>query len=253
MKAYLLIVSSALTRLLRRRRVLGLLVLTGAPAPILFLLAWGQPDLEVFEMYQGLTLTLAMILVYPIATIVISTAALGEERKGHTMPFLVLKPVSRPLIAAAVTSAAAIACFVVLGIGATGTWLVMAFYIGEWSLIWSVLAALAIQSIASAALFVPVGLLISRATLVGLAYLFIWETILTSVVAGFSASSTFRITISAYADLTQLSPEAFDAVDELLGNVVVGAGGALAKVAVLFAASVVFTGSVLRSRDLAEE
>jgi hypothetical protein len=217
------------------------------------LLSWGQSDADVFEFYQGLTLTLAMVLVYPIASIVVCTAALGEERKGHTMPFLVLKPVSRFAISGAVSVAAAAASFVILGIGAVATWFVAAVFIGEWGLVWPVLAAVAIQSIASAALFVPIGLLISRATLVGLAYLFIWETILASVVAGFSASSTFRITISAYADLTDLPPDGLEVVTELLGNVATGAGGAAAKVLVMLAISVVFTGMTLRSRDLAEE
>ena len=242
MTAVALIVRSTARRLLRRNRVLGLTVLTAAPAPILLLVSWGQDDLDVLEVYQGLTVTLGMILVFPIASIVVCTAALGEERKGHTMPFLVLKPVSRFVISASVTVAAAVASFVVLAIGVVSTWIVAVGYTGEWSLLWPAIVSIGIQSIASAALFVPIGLLISRATLVGLAYLFIWESILASVVAGFGASSMFRITISAYADLAGLTPDVFESVSEILGNVLPGAMGAFAKVVVLVAISIVLTG-----------
>lgn len=253
MTAYTLIVRSTLSRLLRRRRVLGLTILTGAPAPILLLVAWGQSNLDVLEIYQGLTILLAMMLAFPIASIVLSTAALGEERKAHTMPFLVLKPVSRSVIAAAVTTAAALASFVVMGIGVAMTWLVAAFFTGSWTVGWAATVAISVQAISTAALFVPIGLLVSRATLVGLAYLFIWETILTAVVAGFSASSTVRITLSAYADLASITPNIHSDLDELLGNVTIGVGGAFAKVLVLAAISIAITAAILRRRDLAEE
>ena len=252
MKAFVLIVRSTLVRLVRRRRVLGLTVLTGASAPMLFLVSWGRDDAHVIEVYHGLTVTLAMILAYPIASIVISTAAFGEERKAHTMPFLMLKPVSRWVISAAMTTAGAIASFVVMATGVGLTWIVASGFTGDWALGWPTLIAVSIQAIATAAIFVPIGLLISRATLVGLAYLFIWETILASAVAGFSSSSTFRIALSAYADLATL-PRDLDVVDELLGNVTPGVGGAYAKVLVLLTISIAFTGMVLRRRDLAEE
>ncbi len=80
-----------------------------------------------------------------------------------------------------------------------------------------------------------------------------WESILASAVSGFSASSTYRITLSAYADLASLTPDIFSTVDELLGNVVPGIGGAVAKVLVLAAISIAFTGVLLKRRDLAEE
>ena len=86
-----------------------------------------------------------------------------------------------------------------------------------------------------------------------LAYLFIWETIIASAVAGFSASSTFRITISAYADLASLTPDMLSGVNEFLGNVLPGVGGAFAKVLVLAAISIAVTGLLLKRRDLAEE
>jgi len=252
-RSYALLVRSTLRRLLRLKMVLGLTILTGAPAPILLLVSWGQADLDVLEIYHGLTVTLAMVLAFPITSIVLATAAFGEERKAHTMPFLVLKPVPRWVIAAAVMTAAALASFVVMGIGVVLTWMVAAAFTGSWGVGWATMVAIMVQAISMAALFVPIGLLVSRATLVGLAYLFIWETILASVVVGFSASSTFRITLSAYADLAQMTPDILSTVDDLLGNVTVGVGGAFAKVLVLAAISIATTAVLLNRRDLAEE
>ena len=253
MIAFGLIVRSTVSRLLRRRRVIGMTFLTGATAPMLFSVAFGRSDEEILEIYQFLTIVLGMALAFPIASIIVGTAAFGEERKAHTLPFLLLKPVSRLLIAAGVTVGAAVSSFVVMFTGVALTWLAAVSFTGAWNIGWPTTIAIMIQAIASAALFVPLGLLFSRATLVGLAYLFIWEIILTSVVTGFIASSIYRITVSGYADLAELSPEVFSEVDEILNTVAIGAGGAFAKVLVMAAISIALTTIILRSRDLAEE
>ena len=253
MIAFGLIVRSTVTRLLRRRRVIGMTFLTGATGPMLFVVGFGRSDFEILEIYQFLTIVLGMALAFPIAAIIVSTAAFGEERKAHTLPFLLLKPVSRPLIAAGVTVGAALASFVVMSTGAGLTWLAALIFTGDWAIGWPTIVALTIQAIASAALFVPLGLLFSRATLVGLAYLFIWEIILTSVITGFIASSIYRITISGYADLAGLTPDVFSEVEEILGTVAVGVGGAFAKVLVMAAISITLTSMILRRRDLIGE
>ena len=195
---------------------MGLTILTGAPAPMLLLISWGKSDGEVLEFYHGLTI--GMVLAFPIAAIIICTAALGEERKARTMPFLILKPVPRVVIAAAVTTAAILSSFVVMAIGAGLTWLVAAAFTGNWTVGVGATVAIAITAMTQAALFVPIGFLISRATLVGLAYLLIWETILTTAVSGFSGSSTYRIALSAYADVATVDSAVADALNEALGK-----------------------------------
>ena len=253
MTSFVLILRSTMIRLLRWRRVIGLTILTGATAPMLLLISWGKSDGEVLEFYHGLTITIGMVLAFPIAAIIICTAALGEERKARTMPFLILKPVPRMTIAAAVTTAAILTSFVVMAIGAGLTWLVAAAFTGSWSVGVGATVSIAITAMSQAALFVPIGFLISRATLVGLAYLLIWETILTTAVSGFSGSSTYRIALSAYADVATVDSGVADALNEALGKVVVGAGGALAKVIVMVLISIALTTTLLRRRDLVEE
>ena len=254
MRLFLLIVGSVVGRLLARRRSLPMFVLTGSLAPILLLLAIGRSGAFVAERYNDLTLILGMGILYPVTALMLSTAALGEERKAHTLPFLLVKPVSRWVIALGAVVAAAVASFLILEAGVLVTWLVAASMSGDWSIgIVAATVAVAVQSLASAALFVPLGLILNRATLAGLGYVFIWEGILAGIIPGIQGSSVFRIVVSAWGDLASMTPDTYDNVDDILGRVAIGAGGAVAKVLVMALASVVLTRLVLRRRDLVGE
>lgn len=253
MKTLLLIVGSIMGRLIRRRRSIGMFVLTASLAPMLLLLVLGRPADYAAELYNDITIGLGMSVLYPVAALVVSTAALGEERKAHTLPFLLLKPVSRWVIALGAVVAAAVTSFAILEAGVLATWLVAAVMSGDWSIGISTTVAAAVQSLASAALFVPLGLVLNRATLAGLGYLFIWEGILASIIGGIQGSSIYRIVLSAWADVAAMTPDTFDAADAILGRVTIGLGGAAAKVTVMALVSVVLTGLVLRHRDLVGE
>ena len=253
MKPLLLVVGSITGRLMRRGRSLAMFLLTASLAPLIFLIGLGRSGDFAAEMYDNITSSLGMGILYPVAALVVSTAALGEERKAHTLPFLLLKPVSRTVIALGALIAAAFSSFVILEAGVLVTWLVTGAMTGEWSIGVATTVGVAIQSVASAALFVPLGLVLNRATLVGLGYLFLWEGILAALISGIQASSVYRIVLSAWADLAAMSPDTYDSVDDLLGRVAIGAGGAVAKVLVMALVSVFLTGMVLRRRDLVGE
>ena len=253
MKPLLLVVGSITGRLMRRGRSLAMFLLTASLAPLIFLIGLGRSGDFAAEMYNNITSSLGMGILYPVAALVISTAALGEERKAHTLPFLLLKPVPRTVIALGALIAAAVSSFVILEAGVVVTWLVTGAMTGEWSIGVATTVGVAIQSVASAALFVPLGLVLNRATLVGLGYLFLWEGILAALISGIQASSVYRIVLSAWADLAAMSPDTYDSVDDLLGRVAIGAGGAVAKVLVMALVSVFLTGMVLRRRDLVGE
>ena len=253
MKSLLLVVGSITGRLMRRRRSIAMFFLTASLAPLIFLVALGRSDSFAAEMYNNITVSLGMSTLYPVAALVVSTAALGEERKAHTLPFLLLKPVSRRVIALGALIAAAVSSFVILQTGVLVTWLVAAVMSGEWSLGIATTLGVAVQSLASAALFVPLGLVVNRATMVGLGYLFLWEGILGAIISGIQGSSVYRIVVSAWADFAAMTPDTYDSVDQILGRVTIGAGGAIAKVAVMALISVMLTGMVLRGRDLVGE
>ena len=253
MKALFLVAGAITGRLMRRRRSIAMFFLTGSLAPLLFFLALGRSGSFAAEMYDNLTFTLGVGILYPVAALVVSTAALGEERKMLTLPFLLLKPAPRVVIALGAVVAAAVSSFVILEAGVLVTWLVAAAMSGDWSLGIATTVGVAVQSLASAALFVPLGLLLNRATLFGLGYLFLWEGILSSIIDGIQASSINRIVVSASADFASMTADTYDTVDQLLGRVMIGAGGAAAKVAVMALVSVMLTGSILKRRDLVGE
>lgn len=253
MRQLFLVVGAITGRLMRRGRSLAMFFLTASLAPLIFVIGLGRSGDFAAEMYNNITSSLGMGILYPVAALVVSTAALGEERKAHTIPFLLLKPVSRTVIALGALIAAAISSFVVLEAGVLVTWLVAGAMTGEWSLGVATTAGVAIQSVASAAIFVPLGTLLNRATLVGLGYLFLWEGVLAALISGIQASSVYRIVLSAWADLAAMTPDTYGSVDDLLGRVAIGAGGAVAKVLVMALVSMILTGMVLRRRDLAGE
>lgn len=253
MIGFALIVASTTRRLLRLKRLLGLALLTGLPAPVLFFVSFGNERSELAGLYDELMLTVFIVLALPVTALVLSSAALGEERRSRTMPFLVLKPVNRWTIAAATTIAAVIATIVVGGVGVIASWVVGAVVTGKALIGLPAMVALIVSAAGYAALFVPLGLLVSRSTLTGLAYLFIWELIIASIASGVSASSVWRIAMSAYGDIGTISRDGLEILDEMISTVVVGSDGAFGKVAVMLAISVAFTGLLLRRRDLADE
>ncbi len=249
----MLITRSVTGRLLGLRRSIGLFVLTGSIAPLLLVLAPGRSGEWMATFYNDITVGLGFSILFPVAALVVSTAALGEERKSHTLPFLLLKPVSRWAISLGVITAAALASFVILGAGVIASWTAAAVVTGDWSIGVSTAVAAAVQSVASAALFVPLGLVVGRAAVAGLGYLLIWEVTLGNVIEGIQASSIYRIVVSAWADLAALTPDNLETVTEVLGRVEVGVGGAVAKAAALAIISVIVTGWLLKHRDLVPE
>jgi ABC-2 type transport system permease protein len=253
MTAYALIMASTTRRLLKLRRMAGLIVLTGLPAPILFFVSFGTERPSMAGLYDTLLISVFSVIALPITAMVLSTAAFGEERRLRTMPFLIVKPVNRWVIAGAVTTAAVIATVVVGGIGVIGSWLVGAVVADKPLIGLPALVSVVVAAGGYAALFVPLGLLVSRATLAGLAYIFIWESIIGSIASGVSASSMWRTGLSAYGDIGTISRDGREVLEGFLSTVVVGVGGAFAKIAVLLAISVAITGTMLRRRDLAEE
>jgi hypothetical protein len=102
------------------------------------------------------------------------------------------------------------------------------------------------SALAYSALFVPLGYLFGRSLVPGLAYVFVWEGILATVVPGLSASSVWRIAMSIYADIEDGLPR--DALD-VLGTVEPGVWGGAITVAGLVVAGVGVLTWAVRFRD----
>lgn len=240
-------IGTMIGRRLLQRRVAGVLVLlASAPALVLAITAEGaQP-----EGFHRWMLFLYYALGLPILALVTATAALGDERHSHTLPYLTTKPVPRWSIAAAGWGAAVAVSTMIGAIGVGSAWAVTLVRTGDSSVAWPALVGTIITVVGYAAVFVPLGLLAKQATLIGLGFVLIWEGVIASAGRTLAVASLWRTGLSGHVALAGEVPT--DLV-ESLGNLTPGAGGALAKAGALAVASLALTTWLLRKRDLVKE
>ncbi|MBA2338323.1 MAG: hypothetical protein H0V96_11305, partial [Acidimicrobiia bacterium] len=136
----------------------------------------------------------------------------------------------------------------VAAVGAVAVATVMALRGGGWGWLLPVLVGGLVGVLSYCGMFVPLGFLTERSTLIGLAYVFIWETAVVGTLPGLSATSPWRIALSAFAGL---APDEARAVigDFTPTNVAPGAGGAAAKALVILALGTAATAWLLAKRD----
>lgn len=233
-------------RLMGRRVTLVLALLTLAPAVVLIVREDGD-QIDAFHSWVG---PLLFALALPLVSLLTSSAALGEERFGHTLPYLMVKPIARSSIAGAGWVAAVSASFVIGMVGVGSAWIVAAIRTGEVGVGSGALVGAAITVIGYAAVFVPIGLLARQSTLIGLAFILIWEGVIAGAGDTLAVASLWRTGLSGYVAVTPNVP--VDVIDAL-GGLTPGAGGAFAKVLVLSVISVAATTLLLRHRDLVKE
>jgi ABC-type transport system involved in multi-copper enzyme maturation permease subunit len=211
---------------MKKGRFIGLLALTLVPA---LTLAFSP----LSDSGTNMTTHYASILAGPgftvaIATLILTAAVLREERDGGTLPYIYMRPIARRSIAASSISAGILAALsVVVTFGG--------------------LIFFTTTTIGYAAVFVPLGYLVSRSLLVGLGYLFVMETILANAVSGLAQLSIWRIGLSIYLGFEGDVDESV--IEEFLGSVKPGAGGGLAKLAVVVAIGYSVLLWALRKRD----
>jgi len=235
-------------QLVQRKRAVALALLTALPGIVLAIASTSVDEDELVGLFHDLNVGLYLLVGLAVTGLLTASSAFGEEIRSSTISYIVVKPVPRWIIAAAVTVAATSATLLLAGIGLAVTWVVAIITIGDASLGLAPLVALFIEALGYSAVFVPLGLVLSRATLAGLAYIFVWEGILARAISALAPSSVSLTAFSGYADLADgVHAETLG----FLGNLVPGAGGAVAKVLVAYAISIGLTTFLLKKRDLA--
>jgi ABC-type transport system involved in multi-copper enzyme maturation permease subunit len=231
-------------KLMNRRRVIGLVLLTALPALIILLVGRraGSPE----GMFHGLTTGVLMAVALPVIALVNSTGALGDERRDHTLPYLTVKPLPRSLIAGGMLVGSVGATLAIGVVGVAALWLAGGWVTGSWGIGVAPLVGLTVIALAYGAVFVPVGFIFKRATLIGLVYIFFWEAILASAVTTLAASSLWRIGLAAY--LGVLAQPGSELVQQL-GTVEPSVGWSFVKAGVLMVLSLGAITWLLRSRD----
>lgn len=241
------IVRTTLRQLLGGRRLIVLGLLGAIPALIVWLSTSNRSPASVFEIYHEGAIATLFLIVMPIVSIVLGSAALGDERRDGTLAFLVVRPMARSSITTAKLIAAWLAAAIVSMMSGALASVAASMRSSDWSTLVPTLVGLAISAGCYAAVFMAIGHLTSRAVLLGLVYLFVWETGISFAAPSLANVSLFRIGLSAYAGMLR---ESTRLLSEPLGSITPGLGGALVKFAVLGAISVMATASMLRRRDI---
>jgi len=245
----LAIVKVTLRQLLGGRRLVVLGLLGLIPGVIVWLTTSNRSPEGVFDVYHdGGVIAILFLVVMPISSIVLGSAALGDERRDGTLSFLVVRPLPRSYITTAKLIAAWIAAATVSAMSGAFASIAVSIRASDWSTFVPTIVGLAIGAGCYTAVFIVLGHLTSRAVLMGLIYLFVWETGISFATPALSNVSLFRIGLSAYAGLV---PESQSVLAEPLGAIAPGVGGAAAKLAVLGVLAVLATASLLRNRDIA--
>lgn len=231
-------------QLARGKRFWGMSALSSVAGFIAWISSIDESDQDIAEIFHIITATAAGATI-SIAFLVIGAATLRDERDAGTLPFIFMKPIARWRWATSAWAAAALVSFAVGVVGWLVGFVAMGLTTGSWGLAVPALGLYAAAAVGYTAVFVPIGYLFTRAVLVGLAYVFVWEGIITTFVTGLSASSVWRTALSIYADLTELPQDALDA----LGPVSPGLGGGALKLAGTVAVGVGVLTWALRRRD----
>jgi ABC-2 type transport system permease protein len=164
--------------LIGRRRFLLLL-----PLPLLLVgLAVLPASLgaEPRDWVEPVIVGLGLAVILPVIALIVGTGVLGSEIDDGTLAHILAKPLPRReivitklLVAYAITTVT------------TGVPLVVAGLIaGSSQLAWGLAVAAALGSVAYCSLFAALSLLIRRPVLIGLAYILIWEGLLTNLLTG---------------------------------------------------------------------
>lgn len=160
--------------------------------PILFagILRLANPDLSVADMREILGevifLGIYSSTLLPLAALVLSTAAFGDEIDDKTLQYLTLKPLSRSRIVAEKFFGTMLITLPIAWAALIALWGVIAW--GELDalreLLWPMLIASLGGLAGFSALFMLISLYIPRALIVGIFYVFVWEATLSQFLPG---------------------------------------------------------------------
>lgn len=233
-----------LTRLLRGRRLLGLVALASVAGLVAWVALLGTPADRAAATVSDVAATVPAATL-SIAILFLATAVLRDERDGGTLPFLFITPIPRLVFAVSAWLAAAVAAVVVAIAGWVVLWVGTGLASGDWTAALPALAVYIPAAVGYSSVFMPLGYLFSRSLLVGLGYVFVWEGILASVAPGVGSSSVWRVALSIWAGLDDLSQDALD----VLGSVSPGVGGGLAVLAGIVVGSITVLVWGMKARD----
>jgi ABC-2 type transport system permease protein len=175
---------------LRAKAVLVVAAICAIPILFAIILRLANPDLTVGDMREilgeALFLGLFSSTLVPLASLVLSTAALGDEVEDKTLQYLTLKPLSRLRIVCEKFLGTLLVTVPIAWAAMLAVWLVISW--GEMDatsdMVWPMLVASLMGIAAFSALFMLISLYAQRALLIGVFYVFVWEATLSQFLPG---------------------------------------------------------------------
>ena len=216
MNAILLVAAMTARQLLGQRRTIIVVLLNAVPVVVALIVRTVDADDTAAQLVANPVLEWTTLFMLPLTALILATAALGGEIEDGTAVYLLSKPIARWRILAGKLLAAwgATAVAVLAGAALAGT-VTLAGESG-WNVLGGYLVALLAGTFAYCALFLMLSLLTSRALLAGIAYVFIWESVITSFAPGVQRASIREYTLGV-ADLVSGAPA--NVIDADLGGV----------------------------------
>lgn len=183
--------------------VLGISLLAAILAGIVQAVPDENSIRDLRSIFSGLYLNLFAGTLLPLATLVLATAALGDEIEDRTLQYLTLKPVSRLQIVFEKLLAVVAVLIPLTWFGIVVTWAITAF--GNFDelrdLLWPALTSSLVAIIGFGSLFMLLSLFVQRALLIGVFYVFVWESTLSQFLPGIRAISIRHYTQSLFTRL----------------------------------------------------
>lgn len=202
--------SLTLRQFAAQRRSLLLIGLALIPLALAVIFRLGE-HLDQQEETAHFLADVVITLILPLVCLIIGTSALGSEIEDGTVVYILAKPVPRRDIIAAKFAAAVLiaAAFVVPTTVASGL-IGLLGVSGEGIVLGFAIAAL-VGVFAYSAVFILLSVATSRALLFGLAYVFLWEGLITSLFSGTRYLSIRQYCLGIADFFATVSEEEFEA------------------------------------------
>jgi len=209
----LLIASVTLRQVGRQRRMLLLVLLALVPVLVSLLYRFAAtddaPDGHI-QFASGILATFVVNLVLPLSALLIGTSALGQDIDEGTIAYLIAKPLARWKVIVAKILAGWVLTFGVVLISVVGTGAIVLVGEDGFSLVPAFAVAVAAGALAYVVIFVALSLRFSRSLIIGLAYVFVWEAIISQFITGVRFLSVRAYTVGIADGLTEVSTDILD-------------------------------------------
>lgn len=183
-----------LRELAGQKRIILMLLLAAVPVLLALVYSLGDRE-EPYDFTTDMLNAVDVTVVLPLICLVLGASALGSEIDDGTVVYILAKPVPRLHIIIAKFAAAGLlsAVLVVTATGLAGT-IALGSEPGE-GLTLGFTLAVAVGALAYTAVFILLSIVTSRALLFGLAYVFIWEGLVTNLFGAMSYVSIRQYTL----------------------------------------------------------